>query len=141
MSEADEAVAEMGRILAKARSEDPYMALVEAGTLAMHCGLTVAEFEVARAATPGDAPGVALRAFIAGLVGRSPEAGQTVANLGLRFYSDVGDLRPMAEIGAELNRGLRWLGARVRPAVVETIFGEGAPTAFGLMALAKGAPE
>lgn len=140
MSEWEQATQEIASMLARARAEDPQMAMVEAGTLAMHCGVECEQFQVALRVTPGEEPGVSLRAFLVALGGRSPEAKQTMRNLGLRFITADERIRPMAEIGAELDRGLRarGFGTSVRAAVVETIFGDGAPTALGLMELAKG---
>lgn len=128
------AVSEIERIL---KGADPAGVLAEAGTLALAWGVEIDDFQAALGVSGPVAPEESLRDFLIALAGRSPEAVKTITNIGLVFCDRNGQLLPLRDIGAELNTKLRFFSKNVRLAVIETIFGGGAPTAIGLMALAK----
>jgi len=129
------AVVEIERIL---KGADPAGVLAEAGTLALAWGVEPDDFMLALGCSGLVAPEESLREFLIALAGRTPEAKQTLANLGIAFYDRVtGGILPMRDIGEMLNFRLQYFGRNVRLAIVETVFGGGATTALGLMALAK----
>lgn len=130
------AVVEIERIL---RGADPAGVLAEAGTLALAWGVSVEDFQLALGCSGPTAPEESLREFLIALAGRTPEAAQTIANVGIRFDDPrTGNLLPMRSMGAMLNYYLKHFGKNVRMAILETIFGGGTPTALGLMALVEG---
>lgn len=135
MTPEQDAVSEIERIL---RGADPEGVLVEAGTLALAWGVEIDDFELALRVSGPTAPEESLREFLIAIAGRSPEATQTMANLGIRFYDPVTTgILPMRDIGEALNHHTQYFGKNVRLAIIETIFGGGTPTALGLMSLAK----
>ena len=135
MTPEESAVVEIERIL---RGADPAGVLAEAGTLALAWGVDVDDFQLALGVSGPTAPEESLREFFIALAGRTPEAAQTITNIGIRFYNQrTGQILSMREIGAVLNMQLRFFGRNVRLAIVETVFGGGTPTALGLMALAE----
>ena len=129
------AVSEIERIL---KNADPASVLADAGAIAMAFGVGVEDFMLALGVSGAVTPEESLREFLIALTGRSPEAKATIQNVGILFYDPAtGAILPMRAIGAELNTKLQYFGTNVMLAIVETIFGAGARTAIGLMALAK----
>lgn len=135
MTPEESAVVEIERIL---RNAEPAAVLAEAGDLAAAWGMTPEDFQLALGVSGATAPESSLREFLIALAGRNPNAIQTLNNLGLWFADPLtGRLLSMRGVGAELNGKLRFFGNGARMAIIETIFGDGAQTAIGLMGLAK----
>lgn len=111
--------------------DDYALALGQAGGVAGALGVSLTDFNAVMASTSdvfnsGSDAGTSFKTFLTRLVPQSSKAAEAMERLGLKFFDADGNMKSMAEVAQELQRGLSGLSDEARTAALQTIFGQDA---------------
>ena len=108
--------------------DDLRLAIGQAGGVAGSAGLDYSELLTSLSATAsafasGSDAGTSFKTFLQRLVPQSKPTREAMAELGLEFFDAQGNMKAMADIAEELQRGLAGLSDEARSGALQTIFG------------------
>jgi TP901 family phage tail tape measure protein len=117
---------------------DIAMALEQTGQQAVASGLTIQETTAALAAfadagVRGSDAGTSFKTFLQRLNPVSGEASRTMKQLGIDFFDSAGNMKDLAGISGEVQKGFSGLTQEQRLAAMQTIFGSDALRAANIL--------
>jgi TP901 family phage tail tape measure protein len=117
---------------------DIAMALQQTGQQAVASGLSIQETTAALAAfadagVRGSDAGTSFKTFLQRLNPVSGEAAKTMKQLGIEFFDAEGNMKDLAEIASEVQKGFSGLTQEQRLAAMQTIFGSDALRAANIL--------
>jgi TP901 family phage tail tape measure protein len=117
---------------------DIAMALQQTGQQAVASGLTIQETTAALAAfadagVRGSDAGTSFKTFLQRLNPVSKEAADTMKELGIEFFDSSGNMKDLAGIAGQVQRGFKGLSQEQRLAAMQTIFGSDALRAANIL--------
>lgn len=117
---------------------DIALALQQTGQQAVASGLTIQETTAALAAfadagVRGSDAGTSFKTFLQRLNPVSAEAASTMKKLGIEFFDSSGNMKDLAGIAGEVQKGFKGLTQEQRLAAMQTIFGSDALRAANIL--------